>query len=493
MANRKYRFVEDFLDPATGKPFENTGSPKVIKTRHFGTLTLHQIARIKYRKVADNSKSIVETMGAKGGWIESYGNLPQEGACWVDGNAIVVGEALISGDAKVSGSVEIGDNAKISDKAVVQGHSCVRGHAHIYGNGVVAGNDRVAVTDEACVCGKVLADAKVSEEAKVFKDGEISGKAEIGGQVLVYGRVGGEAEVEGTSVIKGIVRGNAKVLGSTIVLKDGLVVGESYVDGGVVKGEIGGETQFGNVGGKIASSPIMLGGRVQGESEVSGNVIFDGVVEGATTIDGNARVGGSVRGEKNHIGGNSSFFGVLRGKKMSTEGSRVYGTLLGKEKNPSSDDIEDSYVTASLIDKKGQIIGGSLIRFSLIFGVVSGTEEHMTRTYTSLMSIVGDNSLVLPGEEFSREVKFDRKKGEKVEDLPPSDKNLRWGEMIRGGMASLPSADARFNQHTYSYGWNKVGYEYTYEYYKYVADKEKEEWEAFLKQKQKQYREDRGL
>ena len=48
MAFRKFKFVEHFIDPSTGQPYKNTGSPKTVKTKYFGPKELHQIAKIVY-------------------------------------------------------------------------------------------------------------------------------------------------------------------------------------------------------------------------------------------------------------------------------------------------------------------------------------------------------------------------------------------------------------------------------------------------------------
>ena len=50
MAFRKFKFVEEFIDPETGQPYENPGSPKTVNTKYFGKKELHQIAKIYYKK-----------------------------------------------------------------------------------------------------------------------------------------------------------------------------------------------------------------------------------------------------------------------------------------------------------------------------------------------------------------------------------------------------------------------------------------------------------
>ena len=110
MARKKFKFVEMFIDPQTGAPFEDTGSPKWIepKCKEFSPFMGHQIAKIEYEektvknvtyKVGKDGKSIkekeeeltilIEKMGEKGGWIEQTSNLSQDGKCWVKGDGIV--------------------------------------------------------------------------------------------------------------------------------------------------------------------------------------------------------------------------------------------------------------------------------------------------------------------------------------------------------------------------------------------------------------------
>ena len=53
--------------------------------------------------------------GDLGGWVESEGNLTQEGDCWVFDDALIYGDARVSDDAQVFG------NARVFDAAVCGG------------------------------------------------------------------------------------------------------------------------------------------------------------------------------------------------------------------------------------------------------------------------------------------------------------------------------------------------------------------------------------
>ncbi len=66
--------------------------------------------------------------GDVGGKINNYGNLSQEGDCWVGYDASVCDDAKVSGNAKVYGNAWVYGNAKVYDETEVSGK------AHVYGN-----------------------------------------------------------------------------------------------------------------------------------------------------------------------------------------------------------------------------------------------------------------------------------------------------------------------------------------------------------------------
>ena len=73
--------------------------------------------------------------GDKGGFVQSYYNLSQEGDCWIHGeskvfgNAKVYGKAQVFGDAKVYGNAFVHGDAEVYDKAEVFGVAAVYGNA----------------------------------------------------------------------------------------------------------------------------------------------------------------------------------------------------------------------------------------------------------------------------------------------------------------------------------------------------------------------------
>lgn len=118
--------------------------------------------------------------GDKGGFVQSYHNLSQEGDCW------------IHGEAKVFGNAKVYENAQVFGRAEVCGYASVKGDAFVFG--------RAKVYDWAKVCGKaqVFGDAKVYGNAFVHGDAEVYDKAEVFGVASVYGN----AFVKGDAIIK---------------------------------------------------------------------------------------------------------------------------------------------------------------------------------------------------------------------------------------------------------------------------------------------------
>lgn len=87
--------------------------------------------------------------GDKGGFVQSYHNLSQEGNCWIHdeakvfGNAKVYGNASVFGRAKVYGNAFVKGNAFVFDDAKVYGYASVNGYATVYGKAEVFGVARV--------------------------------------------------------------------------------------------------------------------------------------------------------------------------------------------------------------------------------------------------------------------------------------------------------------------------------------------------------------
>lgn len=130
--------------------------------------------------------------GDKGGFVQSYHNLSQEGDCWIHG------EAKVFGNAKVYG------NAKILDVAGVHGNAKVFGNAEVYGVAEVFGNAAVYGYAEVYGWAKVFSNAEVYSYAKVYGNAFVHGNAEVYGKAQVFGVAGvfSNAVVNGDALIK---------------------------------------------------------------------------------------------------------------------------------------------------------------------------------------------------------------------------------------------------------------------------------------------------
>lgn len=118
--------------------------------------------------------------GDKGGFVQSYHNLSQEGDCWIHGEAKVFGNAKVYENAQVFGSAEVCGYASVKGDAFVFGRAEVYGWAKVFGKAQVFG------------------DAKVYGNAFVHGDAEVYDKAEVFGVASVYGN----AFVKGDAIIK---------------------------------------------------------------------------------------------------------------------------------------------------------------------------------------------------------------------------------------------------------------------------------------------------
>lgn len=360
MALNKFKFVEMFINPETGAPYEDTGSPKLVDTKFFGTKELHQIARIIYekRKVVEKEVKIgkggkvveskekesfilVEKMGEKGGWIEKSGNLSQGGDSWVGEGGIVCDNGFVGGDVYLKSGV-VGENAKVVDKAQINGITGIGGNAYVCGearvdsgrNQVVEKKPQLTVSGTAHVEGRIKGDAIVNGNAYIGPDAKIEGQAVVTGNAQVFGKVSGKSWVGDAAVVYGSVSGKATVGYEAVILEDGKVSGETTVESGVIGGEVSGKAV-------ISYGQVFLnnGSKMTGESTAAGNAFIMGTVEGKVSIDNNGSVlkdgkvtGGTVGGngavygsvESGSVDGNGLLAGKISGKKSAlSEGARI--------------------------------------------------------------------------------------------------------------------------------------------------------------------------
>ena len=155
--------------------FEKTGNKKyVLDMNETKNVDGHTLYRIFYKD------------GIKGGWLESYKNLSQDGTCKVLEDAVVMDRAYVFGNAEVSG------NAKVFNGAAVFGNAIIYGDAEVYGKAYV--HDNTKVYGKAQVHGE----ASVSGNAEIYGNAVVSDFAEVYGNAKVYGKawVYGEAEID---------------------------------------------------------------------------------------------------------------------------------------------------------------------------------------------------------------------------------------------------------------------------------------------------------
>ena len=352
MARKKFKFVEMFINPATGAPFEDTGSPKVVTPNHFLPFVGHQIARITYeeKEITDvqytvgkdgkvtkgeekKRKILVEKMGEKGGWIEQTSNLSQDGKCWVGSGGIVCGNGFVCDDVVLS-SGEVGENAKVGGNANIGGAVGIGGNAYVYGKARIGGSARIAVSGTARVEGKVEGSAVVDGSAYVGEEATIKGNAHVtGNSKVISGTVEGNAVVEDCATVYGMVKGDAKVSYEAIILKTGKVEGKAVVESGIIEGTVKGEVQI-----NYGQAFIGEGGSVEGKTKLAGNVFVKCEVKDETEMSANASAmdGGSVTGgkidancsvkgksEKCVVGGATVIMGNVGGESTFADGCRV--------------------------------------------------------------------------------------------------------------------------------------------------------------------------
>ena len=129
------------------------------ETIEYNCVTLYRIEALR------NFGSI--KTGDKGGFVQSYHNLSQEGDCWIHGEAKVFGNAKVYENAQVFGSAEVWGYASVKGDAFVFGRAKVYGSAFVKGNAFVHG------------------DAEVYDKAEVFGVASVYGNAFVKGDAII--------------------------------------------------------------------------------------------------------------------------------------------------------------------------------------------------------------------------------------------------------------------------------------------------------------------
>lgn len=434
----KFKYVEQFAIQEE-KNLDEVDSPKFIETNYFGRRYLHQIARVIYEeyeeetpevlKVDDNGNPVFkkvkktrEKMGEIGGWIERFGNLSQDGECWVHPNAYILGYASVTGDVQVYPKVEIGDSAKVTDKAELSGYVCIKDQAFVYGEAQLYGetkDDPVMVSNNARVCGRMTGHAKASGNAFVGADAEIADKGSVSGNAMVlagyvkdYGEVYEDAIVDvggdfGSGDNRPMVRDKAKVHGAAIV-KGGSIDGESNVDGlALVRANVSNST-VGEVvclnGDYEASDFVVRDSKILGvadfseqgetgggsrseivESEIVGNIRFhNGTVMLGSKVKGNVRWAGNLTNSNfdGNVTGNSGDMKALVNTNLAGDGSghpergcHVEGYVVNSKISSgvvkSQGMVADSTVDGGAVSTHMQILHSGITGAAAILGKVS--------------------------------------------------------------------------------------------------------------------------
>lgn len=214
---------DDNTNTITLKGIVMVDNPKTIyinmkKYRLIEEETITQLGCTLYRIEALKDFANVKA-GDKGGWIQGYDNLSQEGDCWVYdnskvlhnarvyenaqlrkntivynsadvyGNAFIEGNVLISGASKVFGEAKIYDEVSIEDFAKVHGRATIAKNAKIRDYAEVCGN--AFITDNATImgCAFIYDKADVFGNAIIKDDARIYGKVSIGGEIKIEDKV----------------------------------------------------------------------------------------------------------------------------------------------------------------------------------------------------------------------------------------------------------------------------------------------------------------
>lgn len=135
------------------------------ETIEYNCVTLYRIEALR------NFGSI--KTGDKGGFVQSYHNLSQEGDCWIHGEAKVFGNAKVYENAQVFGSAEVCGYASVKGDAFVFGRAEVYGWAKVFGKAQVFGD------------AKVYGNAFVHGDAEVYDKAEVCDYASVKGDAII--------------------------------------------------------------------------------------------------------------------------------------------------------------------------------------------------------------------------------------------------------------------------------------------------------------------
>ena len=222
----KFRFVEDFptdeeVDYAA-QLREEPEEPKKTKTKFFGDVELHQIARVAWREI--NVEVEREKYDANGRVTYS-----EEKAVMYE---------MMKGEL-------VGGSARVGDKVVLDGKFGVGGSARILDEAKVKGKERMAVFGSAVVRGK----SEILEEAQAYGHAKIgdlehkallTGRARAYGHCIVKGTVKDDCEVFGRAEVRGRMEDRCWVGGTAFIGSYAAMSGDIIISRGTVNGTISG-------------------------------------------------------------------------------------------------------------------------------------------------------------------------------------------------------------------------------------------------------------
>lgn len=187
--------------------------------------------------------------GERGGYIEKFSNLSQEGSCWIFDSAVVYGEASVKNDAKIENFAVVKNNALVADSANIR--------------------------DEATVC----------NNAVIKRNGVVEGKATVGKEALVNEN----AVIGGTAVIReSVVAGDAHIYGRVFVNNSSCIDGKSIINGCGIGKDLMCELLIGEY--SLISDSILIGNLIVKKSRI-GKAFIKGALDINKSIIMNVEIG----------------------------------------------------------------------------------------------------------------------------------------------------------------------------------------------------------
>ncbi len=162
----------------------------------------HIIYRIEATKDFGDVKA-----GDLGGYVETEGNLSDEGDCWIYDDAIVCDCAKVKDNAKVYdkakiiGCSQVSENAKIYGNARLIDATQVCESSQVYGHALI---ENAIVRGNAHVCGYAHCSGNcvITEDAEVYGNSIITKNATVSGEAIIYGE---------SYIAKATITGTAKI------------------------------------------------------------------------------------------------------------------------------------------------------------------------------------------------------------------------------------------------------------------------------------------